>query len=176
VARLPAPISEEATPTAAPKLEAVPTKQKSSDSSAVSALGRFNGTWKSTQSGKAVNGNSFQATKTIVIRNGNAATFTSDTTATLGSGVTWTNWPDPYGSMSPVSIRWIRRSSDLRPEGSNLRINWPVAEPTVWSPKSIPKNLLLTTQNQPASVLYVVNGDKLIASDGKESHTYTRVR
>jgi hypothetical protein len=173
--RLPAPISEEPTPTVAPKLKPRPVEHNVGGSPAVTSLERFNGMWRSTQSGQAANGISFQATKTIIIRNGNAATFTSDSTSTLVSGATWTDWPDPYNSMSPVSIRWVRRSSDLRAEGSNLRINWPVAEPTDWSPKSIPRSLLLTNR-QSASVLYILNGDKLIATDGKESHTYSRVR
>ena len=173
--RLPAPIAEEPTPAPAPRAKATAARTRSDESSGVSSLDRFNGTWKWSGSGTGKNGNFTQFTYLLVIRNGNSAVLTIDTTGTLGQNATWTNLPAPYNAQSPLHLRVTKRSSDLRPEGSNLRINWPAAEVNDWSPKSIPKNILLRN-NTPASALYFFAEGKLMTSDGKTTHPYERVK
>ena len=178
VHRLPAPISEAVapTPTEAPaKSKAAPARHKASESSEGNSASRFEGTWRATGSSRDQAGSTVNRTATIVIKNG-VAEFTSEATATLDPGKTWSDLPEPYNSSSPIYKKWTDKSTDLKPEGSNLKIRWPGGRLTDWAPKTIPFGLFKNPNGQPATGLYILSGQQLIVTNGKQSTTYTRVR
>lgn len=111
---------------------------------------------------------------TLVIKNGNIAERIAESTGTLAPGKKWPDLTEPYNSISPLYTKWTKKSTDLKLEGSNLRIQWPADTLTDWAPKTIPYGVL--SKLKPSSVVYILNGDQLIATDGKTSTTYTRAR
>jgi hypothetical protein len=173
--RLPAPVSEApppAAPTAAPSRT---SKPKSTPLDVKSPSRRFDGAWRATSTNKKNNGISATHVATLVIKAGTTAEFTHEVTNTLGPGTTWSDMPEGYQSVSPIYGKWADRSNNLRFEGSNLRIYWPGTRLVDWSPKSLPRTALKQA-GQPETYLYVLTGDQLIATDGKISATYSRLR
>jgi hypothetical protein len=173
--RLLAPISEPTPEETKAKPQAAPAKHKSVESSDSNSARRFDGTWKATDSSRNQAGSTVNRTATIVIKNG-VAEFTSEATATLDPGKTWSDLPEPYNSSSPIYKKWTARSTDLKFEGSNLKIRWLGTRLTDWAPKTIPVGVFKNPVDQPHSALYILSGQQLIVTNGKQSATYTRVR
>jgi len=175
--RLPAPILEQnPSPPVAPSTpESAQSKHKSIGSSNSSSIRRFDGTWRAAGSWKGPAGNTFSRTQTLIIKNG-TADFTGEMTSTLASGKRWTDLPSPYNSSSPIYRKWINKSTDLKTEGSNLRIHWQGQRLTDWAPKTIPIGVLKNAVGQPSNVLLILSGDHLIDTNGKQSQTYSRMR
>jgi hypothetical protein len=151
-----------------------PAKDKSGDFSGSSSSKRFDGTWRATTSGKDPFGNTFNQTQTLIIKNG-VATFTREVTATLASGKKWANPSAPYNSSSPIYTKRINKSTDLKTEGSNLKVHWQGPRLTDWTPKTIPISAFKDAGGPPSTELLVLSEDHLIATTGKQSQTYTRV-
>jgi hypothetical protein len=154
-----------------------PAKDKSSDSSGSSSSTRFDGTWRVAGSWKDRVGNTFNETRTIIIKNG-VANLTSEMTSTLAPGSKWNDVPAPYNSSSPLHTKRTNKSSDLKMEGSNLKVHWQGSRLTDWAPKTIPNGALKDTfkDGMPSTVLFVLNEDHLIVTSGLRSATYTRVQ
>jgi hypothetical protein len=175
--RLPAPILEEKpSPTEAPsKPKSAPAKHKSSDSPNSSSIRRFDGTWRATFSSKNKFGSTFSNTKTLIIKDGTAV-YILESTATLASGKRWSDLPAPYNSVSPIYKKCTDKATDVKAEGSNIRLRWPGWRLTDWTPKTIPFGVFKNVVGQPNSGLCILSGQQLIATSGKGGVTYTRVR
>jgi len=158
-----------------PEARSAPAKDKSSDSSGSSSSTRFEGTWRATTSWKIPVGSTFNQTQTIVIKNG-AANLTRELTATLASGKKWNDLPEPYNSSSPIYTKRTNKSTNLKTEGSNLRIYWQGQRLTDWTPKTIPISAFKDATGPPSTVLFVLSEDHLIVTTGQGSQTYTRVQ
>jgi len=153
-----------------------PAKDKSSDSSGSSSSNRFDGTWRATTSWKAPGGNTFNETQTLIIKNG-VANVTEEVTATLASGNKWTNPSAPYNSSSPLYTKIINKSTNLKTEGSNLKVHWQGPRLTDWTPKTIPISAFKNAAGPPSTVLLVLSEDHLIViTTGQTTQTYTRVQ
>jgi hypothetical protein len=176
--RSPAQVGEnKPSPTAAPaEVRSAPAKNKSSDSSGSSSSNRFDGTWRVTTSWKNPVGNTFNQTQTLIIKNG-VANLTEEVTATLASGKKWTNPSAPYNSSSPIYTKRTNKSTDLKTEGSNLKVHWQGSRLTDWTPKTIPISAFKDAVGLPGTVLLVLSEDHLMLITGQTSHqTYTRVQ
>jgi len=154
--------------------QVVEKKPSSTEAPATSSSKRFDGTWRATTSWKIPVGSTFNQTQTLIIKNG-VANFTRELTATLASGKKWNDLPAPYNSSSPIYTKRIDKSTDLRTEGSNLKVHWQGERLTDWTPKTIPISAFKNASGPPNTVLLVLSEDHLIATTGKQSQTYTRV-
>jgi len=166
-------------PSPAQVLEKKPSpteKRASTDSSGSSASKGFDGTWRATTSWKIPVGSTFNATLTLVIKNG-VANLTRELTATLAPGTTWNDIPAPYNSSSPLHTTRTNKSTVLKPEGSNLKVQWQGSKLTDWTPKTIPIGALKKSfpDGQPSNQLLILSEDHLIITNGIRSQTYTRV-
>jgi hypothetical protein len=155
------------------KPKAAPVKRKSGGSSDSSSIRRFEGRWQASSSQTQAS-TSWKRVGTLVINNGSAQ-WSLEQTSTLAPGKTWSDIPAPYNAISPVYKKWTSRSTDLKPEGSNLRISWPGSTLVDWSPKKIPATTWKNT-SQPGSAIYLLSGDQLIQTNGKTTATWTRVK
>ena len=135
---------------------------------------RFDGTWRATLSWKIRVGSTFNQTQTLTIKNG-VATFTRELTATLASGKKWNDLPAPYNSSSPIYTKRTNKSTNLKTEGSNLRVFWQGQKLTDWTPKTIPVGAFKDAAGRPSTELFILSDDHLIATNGEQSRTYTRV-
>ncbi len=152
-----------------------PAKDKSSDSSGSSSSKRFDGTWRVTTSWKIPVGSTFNQTQTLIIKNG-VANVTRELTATLASGKQWNDLPAPYNSSSPIYTKRTDKSTDLKTEGSNLKVHLQGDRLTDWTPKTIPISAFKNAAGLPSTVLLILSEDHLIVTTGKQSQTYTRVQ
>jgi len=169
-------VEQKPSATAAPaEVRSAPAKDKSSDSSGSSSSKRFDGTWRATTSWKIPVGSTFNQTQTLIIKNG-VANLTRELTATLASGKQWNDLPAPYNSSSPIYTKRTNKSTNLKPEGSNLRIYWQGQRLTDWTPKTIPISAFKNATGPPSAELLVLSEDHLIVTTGKQSLTYTRVQ
>ena len=153
-----------------------PTEKRTSiDSAGTSARG-FDGTWRATASWTASVGNTFNLTQTLVIKNG-VANLTAEMISTLASGKKWTDLPPPYDSSSPLRTIRTNKSTAVKPEGSNLKVQWQGSRLTDWTPKAIPIGALKKSfrDTPPSSELFILTEDHLIVTNGIGSQTYTRV-
>jgi hypothetical protein len=153
-----------------------PTEKRTSiDSAGTSARG-FDGTWRVTGSGTDQFGNTFNQTLTLVIKNG-VANLTREMISTLASGKKWNDLPAPYNSSSPLHTTRTNKSTVLKPEGSNIKVQWQGSKLTDWAPKTIPIGALKKSfpDGRPSTVLLVLSEDHLIVTTGQTSQTYTRV-
>jgi hypothetical protein len=153
-----------------------PTERRTSiDSAGTSARG-FDGTWRATASWTASVGNTFNLTQTLVIKNG-VANLTAEMISTLASGKKWTDLPPPYDSSSPLRTIRTNKSTAVKPEGSNLKVQWQGSRLTDWTPKAIPIGALKKSfrDTPPSSELFILTEDHLIVTNGIGSQTYTRV-
>ena len=167
-------VEEKPTTTAAPaEARSAPAKHKPSDSSGSSSSKRFDGTWRATGSWKVLVGNSFNLTQTLIIKDG-VANLTRELTSTLASGKQWTDLPAPYNSSSPLYTKRTNKSTELKTEGSNLKVHWQGARLTDWAPKTIPIGAFKNAAGQPSTELLILSEDRLIATNGEQSQTYTR--
>ena len=175
--RSPAQVVEQKPSTTQAPAEArsAPAKDKSSDSSGSSSSKRFDGTWRATGSWKDRVGNTFNLTQTLIVKNG-VANLTTELTSTLASGNKWTDLPAPHNSSSPVYTKFTNKSTDLKTEGSNLKVHWQGERLTDWTPKTIPISAFKDAVGLPSTVLLVLSEDHLIVTTGKQSQTYTRVQ
>jgi hypothetical protein len=175
--RSPAQVGEKKPPpTAAPaEVRSAPAKDKSGDSSGSSSSNRFDGTWRVTTSWKIPVGSTFNRTETLIIKNG-VANLTRELTATLASGKKWNDLPAPYNSSSPIYTKRTNKSTNLKTEGSNLKIYWQGQRLTDWTPKTVPISAFKDASGPPSTVLLVLSEDHLIVTTGKQSQTYTRVQ
>jgi hypothetical protein len=163
-------------PTAAPaEVRSAPAKDKSGDSSGSSSSNRFDGTWRATTSWKIPVGSTFNRTETLIIKNG-VANLTRELTATLASGKKWNDLPAPYNSSSPIYTKRTNKSTNLKTEGSNLKIYWQGQRLTDWTPRTVPISAFKDASGPPSTVLLVLSEDHLIVTTGKQSQTYTRVQ
>jgi len=149
-------------------------KPSPTEASATSSTKRFDGTWRATTSWKIPVGSTFNQTQTLIIKNG-VANFTRELTATLASGKQWNDLPAPYNSSSPIYTKRTDKSTDLKTEGSNLKVHWQGERLTDWTPKTIPISAFKNAGGAPNTVLLVLSEDHLIATTGRQSQTYTRV-
>lgn len=175
--RLPAPISEErpATEETSSKPKSGPAKRKSADSSDTSSIRRFEGTWRAAKAWKNKSG-TFTRIVTVTIKDG-TDNLTGEMTSTLLPGKKWGDLPAPYNSMSPIHRKWTSKATQIKTEGSNLRVQWPSIKLTDWTPKTIPLKLVEGTVTQPSVSIYVLSGQQLIITNGTGGGaTYTRVR
>jgi hypothetical protein len=172
--RLPAPITEQSpSPTQVPPPpQAEQMKHKPSGSSSIA---RFEGTWRASEFRKAQNGNTFSLTQTMIVGS-DSAEYVQELTSTLASGRKWADLPAPYNSTSPVYRKGINKSTNIKTEGSNLKIQWAGFRLTDWNPKTIPISAFKNTVGRPSTVLLVLSGDHLIVTSGKHSQTYSRIR
>jgi hypothetical protein len=169
-------VEKKPSPTAAPaEVRSAPAKDKSSDSSGSSSSNRFDGTWRTTTSWKIPVGSTFNRTETLIIKNG-VANLTRELTATLASGKKWNDLPAPYNSSSPIYTKRTNKSTNLKTEGSNLKIYWQGQRLTDWTPKTVPISAFKDASGPPSTVLLVLSEDHLIVTTGKQSQTYTRVQ
>jgi hypothetical protein len=169
-------VEKKPSPTEAPaEARSAPAKDKSGDSSGSSSSKRFDGTWRATTSWKNAGGSTFNQTQTLIIKNG-VANVTSELTATLASGKKWINPSAPYNSSSPIYTKRTDKSTDLKTEGSNLKVHLQGARLTDWTPKTIPISAFNNAAGPPSTVLLVLSEDHLIVTTGKQSQTYTRVQ
>jgi hypothetical protein len=169
-------VEQKPSATAAPaEARSAPAKDKSSDSSGSSSSKRFDGTWRATTSWKIPVGSTFNQTQTLIIKNG-VANLTRELTATLASGKQWNDLPAPYNSSSPIYTKRTNKSTDLKTEGSNLKVHWQGERLTDWTPKTIPISAFNNAARPPSTVLLVLSEDHLIVTTGKRSLTYTRVQ
>lgn len=175
--RVPAPILEETpAPAEAPsKPKSAPARHRSSDSSDSSSITRFDGTWRATGSSKNRFGTTFNHTQILIIKNA-TADYTGELTSTLATGKKWDDLPAPYNSFSPLYTKRTDKSTNIKAEGSNLRISWRGGRLTDWAPKTIPIGVFKNAVGQPSSSLLILSGDHLITTNGRQSQTYTRVR
>ena len=153
-----------------------PTERRTSiDSAGTSARG-FDGTWRATASWTASVGNTFNLTQTLVIKNG-VANLTAEMISTLASGKKWTDLPPPYDSSSPLRTIRTNKSTAVKPEGSNLKVQWQGSRLTDWAPKPIPIGALKKSfgDTPPSAGLLILSEDHLIFTNGIASQTYTRV-
>ena len=153
-----------------------PTEKRTSiDSAGTSARG-FDGTWRATASWTASVGNTFNQTLTLVIKNG-VANLTNELISTLAPGKKWTDLPAPYDSSSPLRTTRTDKSTALKPEGSNLKVQWQGSRLTDWAPKTIPIGALKKSfgDTPPSAGLLILSEDHLIFTNGIRSQTYTRV-
>jgi hypothetical protein len=170
----PAPIVEEKpSPPAArsPKAKAADSKSETGPAS----LSKFNGTWRREASSTDQNGNRINEIRTLLIRNGSTAEWRVDRTAILSPGKTWAGLSAPYNSIAEIRVKVTAKSSELKLDGSNLKVTWPPTEVTEWSPKTIPASFF-KPYPYTTSFVYILEGDHLIATDGKTTATWTRVR
>ena len=174
--RLPAPISEEQPSPIGEqsKPKSAPARHRSSDSSDSSSIRRFEGTWRVSGSRKNQTG-SFTQTATFIIRNG-TADFIAERTATLAPGKKWSDFPAPYNSISPIYQKWVNKATDFKSEGSNIRVGFQGGRLVDWAPKTIPIGLFKNVIGPPTSSLCILSGQQLIATNGKQSTTYARIR
>jgi hypothetical protein len=177
--RLPAPVSEvqekpqtTATPDKAEGSSAN-VKRKPRASSEDNSLQRFDGTWQRKGTTTA-NGATYSRTSAVIIRNGKTAQFSGESISTLQAGRLWPGWPKPYNVTSPVTIKSTAESTDLKADGSNLRIHWPAAR-LDWTPRNIPIELI-KKGTESRTVIYVLNGEQLIVTDGKTTGILTRLK
>jgi hypothetical protein len=169
-------VEKKPSPTAAPaEVRSAPAKDKSSDSSGFSSSKRFDGTWRATTSWKIPVGSTFNQTQTLIIKNG-VANVTRELTATLASEKKWNDLPAPYNSSSPIYTKRTNKSTNLKTEGSNLKIYWQGQRLTDWTPKTVPISAFKDASGPPSTVLLVLSEDHLIVTTGKQSLTYTRVQ
>lgn len=157
------------------KLKAPAAKKESARSSEQSFIHRFDGTWRGEMSSMDRNGNRINTTRTLLIRNGTTAEWTLEGIGILAAGKTWPTLPAPHNSIPAIRWKETDKSSDLKLEGSFLKVHWPPTKVTDWSPKSIPERFLLTAPYG-ADMSILLDGNHLIATDGKSTGTLTRVR
>src|SRR5262249_9705823 len=155
--------------------QVVEKKPSPTEAPATSSNKRFEGTWQATTSWKIPVGSTFNQTQTIVIKNG-AANLTRELTATLASGKKWNDLPEPYNSSSPIYTKRTNKSTNLKTEGSNLRIYWQGQRLTDWTPKTIPISAFKDATGPPSTVLFILSEDHLIVTTGQGSQTYTHVQ
>ena len=168
-------VEKKPSPTEAPaEARSAPAKDKSSDSSGSSSSKRFDGTWRATTSWKIPVGSTFNQTQTLIIKNG-VANVTRELTATLASGKQWNDLPAPYNSSSPIYTKRTDKSTDLKTEGSNLKVHLQGDRLTDWTPKTIPISAFKNAAGLPSTVLLILSEDHLIVTTGQTSQTYTRV-
>ena len=154
-----------------------PTEKRTSiDSAGSNASKGFDGTWRATASWTASVGNTFNLTQTLVIKNG-VANLTAEMISTLASGKKWTDLPPPYDSSSPLRTIRTNKSTAVKPEGSNLKVQWQGSRLTDWAPKTIPIGALKKSfgDTPPSAGLLILSEDHLIFTNGIRSQTYTRV-
>lgn len=168
--RLPAPISEEQ-PTPTPEVEKLKTatvNRKSIESSDSNSARRFDGTWIRRSSETNAKGTRNDVVGILVIMKGKSAELTEEFTSTLAPGVTWNNLPEPYDTISPLRHKWIRHSSELSVNGSNLTIRWSADQFVDWGPKTVPREHFANMKHQPPGfITYALMGEQLTSNNGK---------
>ena len=174
--RLPAPIIEEKpSPTKAPAKHEVETGNSKLTNTTVVLLRRFNGTWRRESSSQDQNGNTVKETRTLVIANGMKAEWTVEKVGVLSPGETWAGLSAPYNTIPEIHVRETDKSSDLKIQGSNLKIQWPPTKAIDWSPETIPAGTF-KGYPYPTTQVYILDGDRLISTDGKSSATWSRLK
>jgi hypothetical protein len=175
---LPAPIQEiPESPTPAPKYSPEPKATRSrvvAPDTTSDSLRKFEGTWIRRDSETNAKGTRNDVIATLAILKGRSADLTEEFISTLAPGVTWSNLPEPYDTISPLRDKWKRHSSELRVSGSNLTIRWSGDQLIDWAPKTIPREHFATMKRQtPGFITYALMGDQLTSNNGK---IYRRAR
>jgi hypothetical protein len=141
--RLPAPIVEESTPTPTPARSTEPkskpaTSQKAEASSDSSAARRFDGTWKGTLVNKTAQAD-YSESYTLIIRDGKTADSTREAISVLHGPKGWSDLPEAYRHLSPLSFRTANHSDHLIADGSDLMIRFSAPPRLIdWAPKTLP--------------------------------------
>ena len=175
--RLPAPIREETTPTQTPipKPKTVPERPKPKIIDNRST--QFDGIWKGTYSKKMGSSVTSTSHNILVMRNGaRGASF--EGTTTLLTGTFWPDVPIEY-SKSPFTLKMRSVSTDLKLDGSNLRIRWEPRQVIDWSPKMLSTAQVEKVKNaaESANEIYTLRGDQLTREfDSNGGVTYTRTK
>jgi hypothetical protein len=176
----PAPIREEATPTQTPiaKPKTVPERARSKTTGDQSH--QFDGTWKGTRSESDSGGT--RTTKYVLVIRNSARSASVEQMVTGTPTTSWNDMPTEY-SKSPLIFKWRSVSTDLKLDGSNLRVRWEPIQLVEWSPKGLPLATIEAAKKQSAGAqgarisVYTLRGDQLTRefdSDGRT--TYTRVK
>jgi hypothetical protein len=175
--RLPAPIAEEnsPSPTSSPSLDSGLANQKSPEASGSNSFARFEGVWRASASKKSKSGNTMNVMQTLIVRNASAE-YVAEVTGILAPGQKWNDIAEPHNSTTPLYMKRTKRSESIQAEGSNLRIAWEGEKIVAWSPNTIPISAFKNVAAKPGTVLLILNGDRLIDTNGTQSQTYTRLR
>jgi hypothetical protein len=166
--RLPAPISEEK-PSPNPEMEKPKTgaaNRKSVESSDSNSAQRFNGTWKGTFVNKTAEAD-YNVSYTFIIRGGKTADSAREATWVLHSPRGWSDLPDAYRHLSPVSCKTANHSDHLVADGSDLLIRFSGPPRLIdWAPKTLPLGEVqkLAGLDKPMSltIALTLNGDELV--------------
>jgi hypothetical protein len=178
VDRLPAPILEpEGTPApaAAPK---TPRSQSASADTSRDSLQKFDGTWKGRSS--ETDSKATKVTQNVLVIQNSARRASLEQTITSTPTIAWAEVPKEY-STATLTSRWRSASTDLKLDGSNLRIRWEPSQLIDWSPKAFsPAQLeqIKKTANQTVkSSVYTLRGNQLTREfDTQGGAIYTRVK
>jgi hypothetical protein len=176
--RVPAPIFDEASPTPVPRTTKPKSiTQKPESAKATSGGEKFAGAWKgdSTSSTAQV---SETNQNVLIIQNGvNKASM--DTTRTVTPLTPWNDLPAEY-SNTPIVWKWRWFSTDLKLDGSNLRIRWAPPQLIDWSPKvfsSTQIDAIKKASNLSRMSVYTLRGDQLTREfDSQGGITYSRLK
>jgi len=179
--RLPAPIQEiPESPTLiqkhSPEPKLVRSRQASDSSS--DPVRRFDGAWSGSRTTNGAH-HTDVVQNLLKIRGGDrTASITSTVTQTLVPGQVWGNVPEAYQTTSPIVLKYVYSSNDLRVDGSNLRIRWPAVPLADWSPKTIPAAVIQPIATGRASMsVYTLHGNELTREfDSNGGVTYKRAK
>jgi len=176
--RAPAPIHEQATPTPVPRTaRPKPATQESASTKALSATEKFVGSWKGNFSQSNAQESGTSENLLIIQSGGKSASLECNWTRT--PVVPWSDMPEEY-STTPLITKWRAGSTDLKLDGSNLRIRWGPWQLIDWSPKVLSAaqiDALKNSANLARMSVYTLKGNQLTREfDSQGGTTYTRVR
>jgi hypothetical protein len=169
--RLPAPIVEEEKPTPAPKGSTEP-KSKPAKSQGAEALSgsssarRFDGTWKGTFVNKTAEAD-YNESYTLIIRDGKTADSAREATWVLHSPRGWSDLPEAYRHLSPLSCKTANHSDHLVADASDLMIRFSGPPRLIdWVPKTLPlgevQKLAGMDKSTNLTIALTLNGDELV--------------
>jgi hypothetical protein len=141
---------------------------------------QFDGTWEGTLA-EIKSGGTKRTKFVLVIPNG-ARSASLEAMVTSTPTTFWNDVPTEY-SKSPFTFRYRSVSTDVKLDGSNLRVRWEPDQLVEWSPRVLPqatieeaKKQTVVAQGDRISV-YTLRGDQLTREfDSKGGATYTRVK
>ncbi len=156
--RLPAPISDQATP--------APSKSNEN------IKHQFDGTWIATFSKKAANEREINGSYTIIVKEGKVAVKNIDLTIVSRSD-------NPlYGSERELRAVWICSSANITPKAATLIVEWNEIQLSSWTPRSIPQEIVQNFSPPSGHMIsvYAISGDELTRINPSEGVVYHRIR
>ena len=164
--RLPAPILEPTPEETTAKPGATAAKRKSVESSESDSARRFDGTWKGTLVNKTAEAD-YNESYTLIIRDGKTADSAREATWVLHSPRGWSDLPEAYRHLSPLSCKTANHSDHLVADGSDLMIRFSGPPRLIdWGPKTLPLGDVqkLAGMDKPTNltIALTLNGDELV--------------